>query len=102
MKYAMKKFSFATIAGTALAAVAIGLATPAEAAPSGTASAQDTISSLEASGYKVILNKLSDRPLDQATVVSIRPGRPVTQRVTGSGGDLVDRVLYTTIYVDVK
>jgi hypothetical protein len=98
----MKRFSFATIAASALAAVAIGLATPADAAPSDTRSAQDTINSLEASGYKVILNKLSDRPLEQASVVSIRPGRAVTQRVTGSGGDSVDKVVYTTVYVDVK
>jgi hypothetical protein len=55
-----------------------------------------------ANGYKVIVNKLSDVPLDQATVIAIRPGRPVTQRVTDSGGDSIDKVLYTTVYVDVQ
>lgn len=98
----MKKLTFTTIAAAGLAAVAIGLSAPAEAAPSGPGSAQDTINSLEAKGYRVILNKLSDAPLGQATVVDIRPGRTITQRVTGSGGNLVDKVLYTTVYVDVK
>jgi hypothetical protein len=98
----MKKVTFATIAAAGLAAVTIGLAAPAAAAPSGPGSAQDTINSLQANGYKVILNKLSDTPLDQATVVAVRPGRPVTQRVTDSGGDSIDKVLYTTVYVDVK
>ena len=98
----MKKFSFAMVAAAGLAAVTIGLAAPAVAAPSGGESAQDTINSLQANEYRVILNKLSDVPLNQATVVGIRPGRQITQRVTDSGGDSIDKVLYTTIYVDVK
>jgi hypothetical protein len=98
----VKKLTFATIAAAGLAAVAIGLSVPAMAAPTGAGSAQDTINDLQAKGYKVILNKLSDAPLNQASVVGVRPGKPVVQRVTGSGGDLVDKVLYTTVYVDVK
>ena len=97
----MNKFTFATVAATALSAV-IGLAAPAAAAPSGTGSAQDIINSLEASGYRVVLNKLGDAPLDQTTVVAVRPGREVTHRVTESGGDSIEQVLYTTVYVDVK
>ena len=98
----MNKFTFATVAATALSAVIAGLAAPAAANPSGTGSAQDIINSLEASGYKVILNKLGDAPLDQATVVAVRPGREVTHRVTESGGDSIEQVLYTTVYVDVN
>ena len=98
----MNKFTSATVAATALSAVIAGLAAPAAAAPSGPGSAQDIINSLEASGYKVVLNKLGDAPLDQATVVAVRPGREVTHRVTESGGDSIEQVLYTTVYVDVK
>jgi hypothetical protein len=98
----MTKFTFATVAATALSAVIVGLAAPAAAAPSGPGSAQDIINSLEASGYKVVLNKLGDAPLDQATVVAVRPGREVTHGVTESGGDSIEQVLYTTVYVDVK
>jgi hypothetical protein len=38
----MRKFTFAAIAATGLAAATLGLAAPATAAPSGTGSAQDT------------------------------------------------------------
>ena len=98
----MKKFTFATMVGSALAAAVLGVSAPADAAPSGSGNAQDTISSLESHGYKVILNKLSNAPLDQADVVAVRPGRPVTQRVTDSGGDSIVKVLYTTVYIDVE
>lgn len=98
----MNKYTFATVAATAMSAVIVGLAAPVAAAPSGTGSAQDIINSLEARGYKVILNKLGDAPLDQATVVAVRPGREITHRLTGSGGDSIEQVLYTTLYVDVK
>jgi hypothetical protein len=98
----MKKLTFATMAASGLAAVTMGLAAPAVPAPSGPGNAQDIINSLEANGYKVIVTKLGDVPLAQATVVSVRPGREVTQRVTDTGGDSIDKVLYTTVYVDVK
>jgi hypothetical protein len=98
----VKKFSFATIAASGLAAAALGLAVPADAAPSGSGSAQDTINELQANGYKVVLNKISDVPLDQAKVVAVRPGREITRPVTDSGGDLRQEVLYTTVYVDVR
>jgi hypothetical protein len=57
---------------------------PALAAPSGTESAQETITALQASGYKVIVNKVGAVPLAQCTVTAARPGRQITQLV-GSG-----------------
>lgn len=87
---------------TGLAALVVAFASPSYAAPATPDNAAQAINSLMAQGYKVIINKLSDVPLDQAMVVGIRPGRPVTERVTDSGGDSIDRVRYTTIYVDVR
>ncbi len=98
----MKKFTVAGLFASGLAALFIGFASPAPAAPSGPDNAQQTINSLMSQGYRVIINKLSDVPLDQAMVVAVRAGRPITQRVTDSGGDSIDKVLYTTIYVDVR
>jgi hypothetical protein len=98
----MKTFAFATLAASGLAAATLGPAAPAVAAPSGTGSARDTVHQLEASGYKVILNKIGGAPLDQCTVTSVRPGRQITQPVTAGGGNLTDKVLYTTVYVDAK
>src|SRR5690348_10787519 len=64
----MKKLGFATLLAGGLTAAVIGLAAPAEAAPTGPGSAQDTISQLQADGYNVIVNRVGATPLDQATV----------------------------------
>jgi hypothetical protein len=70
----MKKFTAATLIGTALTAATVGLAAPALAAPTGVGNAQDTISSLEAQGYRVIVNRLGNTPLNEANVVSVGQG----------------------------
>jgi hypothetical protein len=95
----MKKFAFATLAASGLAAATLGLAAPAVAAPSGPGSAQDTVNQLQANGYKVILNKVGGAPLSQCTVTSVRSGEQITQPVTAGSGNLTEKVLYTTVYV---
>ena len=70
----MTKFGFATAIATAATATFLGLAAPATAAPTGAGNAQDTISSLQDQGYKVIVNRLSDTPLADASVVSVGAG----------------------------
>lgn len=98
----MKKLAITTLTAAGIAAATIGLAAgPASAAPSGTA-VQDTVDSLQANGYKVILNKIGAAALDQCTVTSIRPGQRVTQPTTRDGGSVVQHVLYTTVYVDLR
>jgi hypothetical protein len=101
----MKKFGFATLATSALAAGLLGLAAPAMAAPTGAGSAQDTIKSLEAEGYDVIVNRLSATPLDEANVVSVGRGQSFTHSVTGANTDddkLYGPVTRTTVYVSVR
>ncbi len=99
----MMRIGFATaLAGAATAAV-IGLAGPAQAAPSGPGNAQQTISQLQSQGYKVIVNHVGSTPLDKATVVSVRPGHTYSRTDSSSpGGDLQTTVLNKTVYVDVK
>ncbi len=70
----MKNLTAATLIGTALTAATLGLAGPALAAPTGAGNAQDTISSLQDQGYKVIVNRLSTAPLSEASVVSVGEG----------------------------
>jgi hypothetical protein len=83
----MKKFGFATIAATALTAGFLGLAAPAFAAPTGAGSAQDTISSLEGQGYNVVVNRQSDRPLSEASVVSVGQGPTFSKTNTNAGNE---------------
>jgi hypothetical protein len=98
----MKKFGFATMLAGGLAAAVIGLASPANAAPSGPDSAQDTISQLQQQGYNVIVNRLGDTPLDQATVVAVRPGQTHETTDSRGGGSIKTTVTSQTVYVDVK
>ncbi|BBY44987.1 hypothetical protein [Mycolicibacterium celeriflavum] len=99
----MKKFGIATVATSALAAALIGLAAPVQAAPSGPGNAQQTISELESQGYNVIVNRIGNAPLAEASVVAVRPGQTYTQTDSlGIGGDRNTRVINKTVYVDVK
>ncbi|OAN36219.1 hypothetical protein [Mycolicibacterium iranicum] len=82
----MKNFAIATAAGAALTAGLFALAAPAAAAPTG-GDAEETISQLEAEGNRVIVNRLSDTPLSQATVVGVNPGADIRSTVQGTSGD---------------
>lgn len=98
----MKKFGYATVLAGGLAAAVIGLASSAVAAPSGPGNAQDTITSLQQQGYNVIVNRVGDTPLDQATVVAVRPGQTHETTDSRGGGSIKTTVTSETVYVDVK
>ena len=63
--------SILTAAIGAAAAIGIG-AGPAAAAPTGS-SATETIAQLQASGSRVVVDKVGAGPMDQCTVTSVRP-----------------------------
>ncbi|MBW8709979.1 MAG: hypothetical protein JF631_02490 [Mycobacterium sp.] len=101
----MKKFGFAAAIASGLAAAAIGLAVPAAAAPTGPGNAQQTINELQGQGYTVIVNRIGTAPLDQASVVAVRPGQTYSRTdtgVPGAGNDIYTTVTDKTVYVDVK
>lgn len=92
------------IATGAMALAAIGLAGVANAAPSGPNTASETVSSLQADGFHVILSKTGTAPLDQCSVASVRPGQTFTRMDSGAPGaanDIVTTVTAKTVYVDV-
>jgi hypothetical protein len=101
----MKKFGLATATIAGAAAAVIGVAAPAAAAPSGPGNAQQTINELQAQGYTVIVNRTGTAPLDQSTVVAVRPGQTYSRTdtgVPGAGNDIFTTVTGKTVYVDVK
>ena len=99
----MKKIGLATMAASGLAAAILGLAAPAGAAPTGPGNAQDTINELQADGYNVIVNRVGTTPLEQATVVAVRPGQTYSRTDSGNPGDsLATTVTSKTVYVDVR
>ncbi|MFB1295352.1 hypothetical protein ACAG24_007555 [Mycobacterium sp. pW049] len=99
----MKNFAIATAAGATLTAALFALAAPAAAAPSG-GDVQDTISRLEAEGNRVIVNRLSDTPLSQATVVGVNPGADIRSTVQGTSDSSAQQQTITgkVYYVNVK
>jgi hypothetical protein len=98
----MKRFGYAIVLAGGLAASVIGLASPAVAAPSGPGNAQETISDLQQQGYNVIVNRVGDTPLDQATVVAVRPGQTHDTTDSRGGSSIKTTVTSQTVYVDVK
>jgi hypothetical protein len=93
----MKKFTITTVVVSTLAASALGLAGPATAAPTGTSSAADVVSHLQAEGYAVQLNGSADYPLAQCTVTGVHG-----LSTTDAAGDRVDPGRFSTVYVDVS
>ncbi|CRZ17456.1 hypothetical protein BN2156_04341 [Mycolicibacterium neworleansense] len=81
--------------GVAVAAI-VGSAGVASAAPNGPSNAEQTIRQLQSQGYTVIVNRLGSSPLEQASVVAVRPG-PNFSRT-----DTLSAVTTRTVYVDVK
>ena len=80
---------------------ALALAGPVAAAPSGSGSAQQTISQLEDEGYRVILSRVGSGSLEDCSVKAVRPGRDITELKAAPRGNTEERVRYTTVYVDL-
>jgi hypothetical protein len=69
----MKKFTATALFAGAAAAAILGLAAPAQAAPSGSGNAADAIASLDDRGYAVqVTHQGMVKPLDQSSIVSVR------------------------------
>jgi hypothetical protein len=106
----MKKLAVATLFTGALTALTTTATAHASLYPplppspfSGSASspdtAQDVVTRLQSSGYKVMLNKIGSQPLDQCAVTSVTSGQPIVTPVTAGADGTVFKTLYTTIYV---
>lgn len=95
----MNKFGFATVAASAFAAAFIGLAAPAQAAPSGPGNAQDTIEQLREDGFHVVVKRQGPTPLAEATVVGVSPSSALSgpKRDDDSAPNIP-----RTVYVNVK
>ncbi len=99
----MKNLTIATAIAAGLSATFLGLAAPALAAPTA-GNADATISRLEAQGNRVIVNRLSDAPLSEASVVGVNRGSDIRATVMDDFNDRTYQQTVTghVIYVDVK
>ena len=85
----------------AAAASATALAGVANAAPTGPSSVDQTVQTLEASGYNVIVNRSGAAPLSQCTVSAVRPGQTHSTDDSRGGGSINTTIMSKTVYVDV-
>jgi hypothetical protein len=80
---------------------AVALAAVANAAPSGPSSVDQTVQTLEASGYNVIVNRTGAAPLAQCTVSAVRPGQTHATDDSRGGSSINTTITSKTVYVDV-
>jgi hypothetical protein len=97
----MKTYVIIGITATTITSAGIALAAAAAAAPTGPSQVNDTIRTLEASGYDVIINRSGAAPLSQCTVNAVRPGQTYSTTDSRGGGSLNTTITSKTVYVDV-
>jgi hypothetical protein len=97
----MKRYLAVGFTTTALVSGFVALAAVATAAPTGPSQVDDTVRSLEAEGYNVIVNRTGAAPLSQCSVSSVRPGQTHQTTDSRGGSSLNTTVTSQTVYVDV-
>ncbi|WKG06725.1 hypothetical protein [Mycolicibacterium sp. HK-90] len=95
----MKSYTIAALAAGTLAAGTF-LGGVAAAAPTGQ-SAEQTVKSLQTSGYHVIVNRTGAAPLSNCTVLGVRQGQTHSTADSRGGGSVNTTVISKTVYVDV-
>ena len=96
----MRKFAITTTAAAALAATTLGMAGAAAAAPTGAASAGDTVNSLQAQGYNVQINGTTNgMRLSACNVIGVHG---LSNSNTDPAGNRIDKTEFTTVYVDIS
>jgi hypothetical protein len=91
----MKRLTFAAFTASSIAVATLGPISSALAAPMGPGSAQNTLDTLKANGFHVVINRVGEAPLDHCTVAGIRRAGPVTVSAD-------PKVVRTTVYVDLR
>ena len=97
----MRSYVAVSFTATALAASTVALAAVATAAPSGPSTVDQTVRTLEASGYHVIVNRSGAAPLAQCTVSAVRPGQTHSTDDSRGGSSINTTITSKTVYVDV-
>ena len=97
----MKSYVAVSLTATTIAASAVALAGIANAAPSGPSTVDQTVRTLEAGGYNVIVNRTGGAPVSQCRVSAVRPGQTYSTTDSRGGDSLSITVTSKTVYVDV-
>jgi len=96
----MKHYVAVSFTAATLTASAVALATVANAAPTGPSTVDQTVRTLEAGGYHVIVNRTGAAPLAQCTVSAVRPGQTHSTADSRGGSSINTTITSKTVYVD--
>jgi hypothetical protein len=97
----MKSYVAVSFIFTAATAATVAMAAVANAAPTGPSSVDQTVRTLEASGYHVIVNRSGAAPLSQCAVSAVRPGQTHSTDDSRGGSSINTTITSKTVYVDV-
>jgi hypothetical protein len=97
----MKSYVAVGLTSGALTSAAVALAAVAGAAPTGPSQVEETVRTLETSGYHVIVNRTGAAPLSQCTVNAVRPGQTHSTTDSRGGSSINTTITSQTVYVDV-
>ena len=97
----MKSYLTAGLIAAAMTSASLALSGIASAAPTGPSEVEETVKTLEASGYNVVLNRTGSEPLSSCSVQEVRPGQ--THRTFDSRGSSTpsETIVAETVYVDL-
>jgi len=98
----VESFAVTVACAGAMAVSSVGFAGVATAAPSGFSNfgnAQDTVNSLQARGYNVILNGSTAFPLSSCKVLGVEG---LNNSNIDSNGARIDATKFDTVYVDIS
>ncbi|MEV0670337.1 hypothetical protein [Mycobacterium sp. NPDC050441] len=95
--------SVSVVLAIATAAAMMTFPGAAGAAPTGTSDAQSTIGMLQAEGFRVLVSRVGDAPLNKCTVNAVRPGRKASQSQNPLIGVRTrpQQTVAPTVYVDL-
>ena len=96
----MKHYVVVSFTAATLTASAIALATVANPAPSGPSTLDQTVRTLEASGYHVIVNRMGAAPSAQCTVSAVRPGQTHCTEDSRGDSSIITTITRRPFYVD--
>ena len=97
----MKSYVSVGFIVVSVAVSTVALVAVANAAPSGPSSVDQTVQTLETSGYNVIINRTGAAPLSQCTVSAVRPGQTHSTEDSRGGSSINTTITSKTVYVDV-
>ena len=97
----MKNYLSVSFTAIALIASSVAIAAIANAAPTGPSSVDQTVQTLEASGYHVIVNRSGAAPLSQCTVSAVRPGQRHSTDDSRGGSSINTTITSKTVYLDL-